>query len=146
MVGIGVAYILKETISKGVGYGQFLVFMGVSLSITAFPVLARILAEVKLLTTHVGQMAMDAAAVNDVVAWILLALAVALSGTDKSPVISIYVLLCLIGFVVFMMVAVKLVMTWIAHCSPDNERDIRFHHLVGVLVVGIATYPHSSYC
>ena len=121
LAGIGVAYILKATISKGVGYGQLLVFMGVSLSITAFPVLARILAEVKLLTTDVGQMAIAVATVNDVVAWILLALAVALSGTDKSPVISIYVLLCGLAFVVFMMVAVKPIMSWIGHRSPDNE-------------------------
>lgn len=68
--------------------------MGVSMSITAFPVLARILAELKLLTTDLGQMAMSAAAVNDVVAWFPLALAVALSGTNKSPVISVYVLFC----------------------------------------------------
>ncbi|KAL0393636.1 UNVERIFIED_CONTAM: Cation/H(+) antiporter 18 [Sesamum latifolium] len=59
--------------------------MGVALSITAFPVLARILAELKLLTTDVGRMAMSAAAVNDVAAWVLLALAIALSGTDHSP-------------------------------------------------------------
>ena len=94
IAGIRIAYVLRATISKGVGYGQFLVFMGVSMSITAFPVLARILAELKLLTTDLGQMAMSAAAVNDVVAWFLLALAVALSGTNKSPVISVYVLLC----------------------------------------------------
>lgn len=142
VAGIGVAYVLKATISKGVGYGQFLVFMGVSLSITAFPVLARILAEVKLLTTDVGQMAMAAAAVNDVVAWILLALAVALSGTDKSPVISIYVLLCGLSFVVFMMVAVKPVMSWIGHRSPDNEpvsETFVCITLAGVLVSGFVT-------
>jgi len=82
--GIGVAYVLRASISKDVGYGQFLVFMGVSMSITAFPVLARILAELRLLTTDVGQIAMATAAVNDVVAWVLLALAVALSGANKS--------------------------------------------------------------
>ncbi|KAA8540695.1 hypothetical protein F0562_024386 [Nyssa sinensis] len=54
--------------------------MVVALSITAFPVLARILAELKLLTTQLGETAMAAAAFNDVVAWILLALAIALTG------------------------------------------------------------------
>ncbi|KAL5180972.1 DNA mismatch repair protein MSH1, mitochondrial [Glycine soja] len=49
-----------------------LVFMGVALSITAFPVLARILAGLKLLTTRVGEIAMAAVAFNNVVAWILL--------------------------------------------------------------------------
>lgn len=81
ILGIGTSFVLRGTISKGVSEAPFLVFMGVSLSITAFPVLARILAELKLLTTDVGRIAMSAAAVNDVVAWILLALAIALSGT-----------------------------------------------------------------
>eukprot|EP01018_Ginkgo_biloba_P021219 Gb_34315 [translate_table: standard] len=142
IAGIGVAYVLRATISKGVGYGEFLVFMGVSLSITAFPVLARILAELKLLTTDVGQMAMAAAAVNDVVAWVLLALAVALSGSDKSPVISVWVLLCGVAFVVFMMVVVKPAMTWIAHRSPDNEPVNELYvciTLAGVLASGFTT-------
>ncbi|GAB4857470.1 Cation/H(+) antiporter 18 [Ancistrocladus abbreviatus] len=81
IMGIGTSFVLKATISKGVNGLAFLVFMGVAFSITAFPVLARILAELKLLTIDVGRMAMSAAAVNDAIAWILLALAVALSGT-----------------------------------------------------------------
>jgi len=142
VAGIGIAYVLRATISKDVGYGPFLVFMGVSLSITAFPVLARILAELKLLTTDVGQMAMSAAAVNDVVAWILLALAIALSNSGKSPVIAVYVLLCGIAFVVFMMVIVKRAMTWIGHRSPDNEPVSETYvclTLVGVLAAGFVT-------
>lgn len=140
--GVGVAYVFRATISKGVGYAQFLVFMGVALSITALPVLARILAELKLLTTDVGQMAMAAAAVNDVVAWVLLALAIALSGTDKSPVISVYVLLCGIGFVLIMFLVVKPIMTRIGHRSPDNEPISEISvciTLAGVLVAGFAT-------
>ncbi|WZZ28856.1 hypothetical protein YC2023_012257 [Brassica napus] len=66
--------------------------MGVALSITAFPVLARILAELKLLTTDIGRMAMSAAGVNDIAAWILLALAIALSGDDSSPLVPLWTL------------------------------------------------------
>ncbi|KAL6536392.1 Cation/H(+) antiporter 18 [Orobanche gracilis] len=89
-LGIGTSFVLRATISKGVNQGPFLIFMGVALSITTFPVLARILAELKLLTTDVGRMAMSAAAVNDVAAWILLALAVALSGAGCSPMVSLW--------------------------------------------------------
>lgn len=83
--GVGITFILRRAVKgeEHVGYAQYLVFMGVSLSITAFPVLARILAELKLLTTQVGETAMAAAAFNDVAAWILLALAVALSGGNE---------------------------------------------------------------
>ncbi|KAL4305843.1 hypothetical protein AHAS_Ahas16G0118800 [Arachis hypogaea] len=66
VLGIGTSFALQATISQGVDKAHFFVFMGVALSITAFPVLARILAELRLLTTEVGRMAMSAAAVNDV--------------------------------------------------------------------------------
>ncbi|KAH9303903.1 hypothetical protein KI387_008307, partial [Taxus chinensis] len=142
VAGIGVAFLLRSTISKGVDYGAFLVFMGVALSITAFPVLARILAELKLLTRDVGQMAMSAAAVNDVVAWILLAIAVALSGSGKSPVIAVYVLLCGVAFVAFMMLAVRPLMAWMGRRSPDNEPVSELFvciTLAGVLASGFVT-------
>ncbi|KAK7307886.1 hypothetical protein VNO77_41330 [Canavalia gladiata] len=61
-LGIGSSLVLMKTIAKGVESNSFFVFMGVALSITAFPVLARVLAELKLLTTNVGRMAMSAAA------------------------------------------------------------------------------------
>ncbi|KAI0511604.1 hypothetical protein KFK09_012234 [Dendrobium nobile] len=98
LLGIGTSVVLRNTIAEGVRGAPFLVFMGVALSITAFPVLARILAELKLLTTDLGRMAMSAAAVNDVAAWILLALAIALSGS-RSPLVSLWVLLTAAAFV-----------------------------------------------
>ncbi|XP_059667801.1 cation/H(+) antiporter 20 [Cornus florida] len=127
--GVGVAVVLRKTVEGAdkVGFGQYLVFMGVALSITAFPVLARILAELKLLTTRIGETAMAAAAFNDVAAWILLALAVALAGNgaggpQKSPIISLWVLLSGVAFVAFMMVFIRPVMDRVAkRCSPDHD-------------------------
>ncbi|KNA05519.1 hypothetical protein SOVF_189560 [Spinacia oleracea] len=120
-MGIGTSFILRATISKGVSQGPFIVFMGVALSITAFPVLARILAELKLLTTDVGRMAMSAAAVNDVAAWILLALAIALSGTGSSPLTSLWVFLCGAAFVGLCILIVPRIFKWISRHCPDGE-------------------------
>ncbi|EMS54712.1 Cation/H(+) antiporter 19 [Triticum urartu] len=119
-LGIGTSFAFRATIVKGAPQAPFLVFMGVALSITAFPVLARILAELKLLTTDIGRMAMSAAAVNDVAAWILLALAVALSG-DGSPIISLWVLLTATGFVIAVCVLLRPLLAWMAHRSPEGE-------------------------
>ncbi|XP_077218498.1 cation/H+ exchanger 19 [Tasmannia lanceolata] len=121
ILGIGTSVVLRKTIAKGVASGPFLVFMGVSLSITAFPVLARILAELKLLTTDVGRIAMSAAAVNDVAAWILLALAIALSGSGHSPLISIWVLLSGIGFVLFAIFVLRPFLALMSRRSFDGE-------------------------
>ncbi|XP_057540955.1 cation/H(+) antiporter 20 [Amaranthus tricolor] len=147
--GAAVAVVLRQSIEGAdeAGYGPFLVFMGVSLSITAFPVLARILAELKLLTTKVGETAMAAAAFNDVAAWILLALAVALAGNanegthhKSSPLVSLWVLLAGVGFVIIMFVAVKPVMVWMAKRCSDVVDEVYITLTLGsVLVAGFMT-------
>ena len=53
--------------------------MGVSMSITAFPVLARILVERRMLRQPVGALALASAAIDDVSAWFLIALATAVA-------------------------------------------------------------------
>ncbi len=62
----------------GIAYWPFALFMAASLAITAMPVLARILKDRHVTHTPVGQLALTAAAMADVLAWILLALTVAL--------------------------------------------------------------------
>ncbi|XVE64748.1 hypothetical protein DITRI_Ditri07aG0126500 [Diplodiscus trichospermus] len=141
-LGIGSSFLLRATISKGVNSSAFLVFMGVALSITAFPVLARILAELKLLTTDIGRMAMSAAAVNDVAAWILLALAVALSGSTSSPVVSLWVFLSGCGFVICLTLVVPLIFKWMARRCHDGEPVEEVYicaTLAAVLAAGFVT-------
>ncbi|CAH8311046.1 unnamed protein product [Eruca vesicaria subsp. sativa] len=150
--GVGVAFAIRNTLYTDAdrpGYAEFLVFMGVALSITAFPVLARILAELKLLTTQIGETAMAAAAFNDVAAWILLALAVALAGNGegggekKSPLVSLWVLLSGVGFVVFMLVVIRPGMKWVAKRGSLENGVVRETYvcltLAGVMVSGFAT-------
>ncbi|KAG8496855.1 hypothetical protein CXB51_008014 [Gossypium anomalum] len=142
MLGIGTSYALRATISKGVDEAPFLVFMGVALSITAFPVLARILAELKLLTTDIGRMAMSAAAVNDVAAWILLALAIALSGTGNSPLVSLWVFLCGTGFVLGCTFIVPPIFKWMVQRCPEGEPVNELYvcaTLTAVLAAGFVT-------
>ncbi|WOL10513.1 hypothetical protein Cni_G19270 [Canna indica] len=136
VMGIGTSFVLRQTVSKGVPDGPFIVFMGVALSITAFPVLARILAELKLLTTDLGRMAMSAAAVNDVAAWILLALAIALSGSG-SPLISIWVFVAGVGFVIFVAFALRPVLNWMARRSPVGE-PVKETYICATLAIVLA--------
>ncbi len=63
--------------ADGVAFWPFALFMGASMSVTAFPVLARILSERGLLQTHTGALALTCAAANDVTAWCLLAFVIA---------------------------------------------------------------------
>jgi Kef-type K+ transport system membrane component KefB/nucleotide-binding universal stress UspA family protein len=62
-----------------VSFWAFALFMGAAMSITAFPVLARILTERRLLRTRLGAVAIACAAVDDVTAWCILAFVVAIA-------------------------------------------------------------------
>ena len=77
VLGAALALWLYPTLSHdGVPFTSFALFLGVALSITAFPVLARILADSKLDRTDLGIVALGCAAADDVTAWCLLALVV----------------------------------------------------------------------
>ena len=77
VLGAGLALAIHEAFAPaGVSTTAFALFMGVAMSITAFPVLARILTDRGLTRTELGVAALTCAAINDVIAWILLALVV----------------------------------------------------------------------
>lgn len=79
-LGVGLALVMYGSFApKGVDRLPFALFMGVAMSITAFPVLARILSERGLYATPTGALAMACAAIDDVTAWCLLSLVVALT-------------------------------------------------------------------
>ena len=64
----------------GVSFSSFALVMGISMSITAFPVLVRILQDRKLFHSKLGQIATLCAAIGDVTAWCILAFVVAIAG------------------------------------------------------------------
>jgi K+:H+ antiporter len=68
----------RSLATPGTPFSSFALFMGIAMSITAFPVLARILEERGLARTPMGATAIACAAVDDVTAWCLLALVVSL--------------------------------------------------------------------
>jgi K+:H+ antiporter len=82
-LGFLVALPIYKILSPDVRYLPFALFMAVAMSITAFPVLARILTEHRMLKRPVGALAMASAAIDDVTAWGLLALATAVAGTGS---------------------------------------------------------------
>ncbi len=61
----------------------FVLFFGVAMSITAFPVLARILTDRGMHRTRIGGLALAAASVDDVLAWCLLAIVIGIAGASS---------------------------------------------------------------
>lgn len=81
LLGIAIALPLYKLVGPNKKFVAFALFMGVSMSITAFPVLARILAERRMIKRPVGALAIACAAIDDVTAWFLIALATAIAAS-----------------------------------------------------------------
>ncbi|KAJ5305875.1 hypothetical protein PENANT_c015G05478 [Penicillium antarcticum] len=92
--------------TRPIEFGTYLLFIGIAMAITAFPVLCRILTELKLLSTRVGVIVLSAGVGNDVVGWILLALCVALVNAG-SGITALYVLLVCLGYMLFLTFAFR---------------------------------------
>ena len=100
MLGIAVALPIYELVGPDKDFVAFALFMGVAMSITAFPVLARILVERRMLKRPVGALALACAAIDDVTAWFLIALAIAVATAGRrratcSQTIGLAVAFCL---------------------------------------------------
>jgi Kef-type K+ transport system membrane component KefB len=102
LLGVVLSLALYRTLAPaGVRFLPFALFMGIAMSITAFPVLARILEERGMTRTPLGSAAITCAAVDDVTAWSLLALVVAIAKA-QGLASSAFVILMTAGFISFM--------------------------------------------
>lgn len=99
-------YIFVNFAPTGVTFLSFALFIGISMSITAFPVLARILQERGMMKTKLGTLAVTCAAIDDISAWCLLASLIAIVKAG-SFISSIFTILLSIAYVVFMLTIVR---------------------------------------
>lgn len=106
-LGIGLAYFIYNGYApKGVQFLSFSLFVGISMSITAFPVLARIVQERGIHKTRLGTIVITCAAADDITAWCLLAAVIAIVKAG-SFVSSLYVILLAIVYVILMIKVVR---------------------------------------
>jgi Kef-type K+ transport system membrane component KefB len=121
-LGIGLAYFIYESFAPdGVAFLSFGLFLGLAMSITAFPVLARIVQERGIHKTRLGTLVLTCAAADDITAWCLLAaiIAIAKAGSFMS---SLYVILLSILYVLIMIKVVRPFLKRIGdlHVSREN--------------------------
>ena len=88
LLGIAAALPLYKLLGPNIKFAAFALFMGVAMSITAFPVLARILSERRMLKSDLGSLAIGCAAIDDVTAWFLIALATAITVSGSLGVVA----------------------------------------------------------
>ncbi len=106
-LGVGLSYfIYREFAPDGIQFTSFALFIAIAMSITAFPVLARIVQERNLQKTKLGTVVITCAAADDITAWCILAAVIAIvkAGSFAS---SIYVILMAIAYVFIMIKIVR---------------------------------------
>lgn len=107
LLGVIFAYFSYEHYGvMDTGFIAYALFMGIAMSITAFPVLARIVRERGIANESTGLMALMCAAINDVTAWCILPVVVAITKAESMHGVVVTILLTL-AFVVVMILGVK---------------------------------------
>lgn len=121
-LGVGFAYFTYDSFApQGINFTSFALFMGIAMSITAFPVLARIVQERGIQKTKLGTIVITCAAADDITAWCILAAVIAIvkAGSFGS---SIFIILMATGYVFVMLKLVKPFLKRIGdlHTSREN--------------------------
>ena len=121
-----------------VSFVPFALFLGAVLSVTAFPVLARLLAERGLRQTRLGALTLAAAAIDDVTAWCILAAVVGLARANSTGSSALFVLGGAALFVLTMMTVVRPLLAWGAarrHTAGKLSNDT----LAAIVIVMLAS-------
>ena len=135
-VGIYKQYANQQAVSFGV-YG---LFVAVALSITALPVLARILTELQLLNERVGVIVLSAGICNDLVGWILLALTITLANSSKG-INAFYIVLLIVAWFLLQVFAVRPVLKWYLKKSKGLENGpSQFDIAIIILLIIVSSF------
>jgi len=157
-------FLYRELASPGTSFNAFALFIGVAMSITAFPVLARILEDRGLSQTTLGSIAITCAAVDDVTAWCILALVIALVKSTGFASSALTIGLTLV-FAVLMIFVVRpqlaqvikephfqqhrrrlipIILAFVLTCALITE-TIGIHALFGAFVAGVVMPPSTEF-
>jgi Kef-type K+ transport system membrane component KefB len=124
LLGGVLAWSLYPRLGNGAPRLPFVLFLGAAMGITAFPVLARILADCKLTHTRVGMFALSCAAIDDVTAWCLLAVITVIARPEANQNPLPWRFAALIGYILAMVFLVRPALRRLlpASATPDRAR------------------------
>lgn len=115
-------FIFQELTPQGTKFTSFALFMGIAMSITAFPVLARILKERGLTRSPLGVLAITCAAADDVTAWCLLAIVIAIAKAG-SIASALFTIGLAISYILF---ALKVIKPWLQRINDKRIKGEKF--------------------
>ncbi len=139
-LGVGLSYfIYKEFAPDGIQFSSFALFIAIAMSITAFPVLARIVQERNLHKTKIGTVVITCAAADDITAWCILAAVIAIvkAGSFSG---SVFVILMAVLYVFIMIKAVRPFLARIAEAQKGKGFISKALVAVFFLILIISAY------
>jgi Kef-type K+ transport system membrane component KefB len=135
LLGAGVAALFTSQLAApGATPWKLMLFLGSALSITAFPMLARILQERGIANTRIGGLTLMAASVSDAVAWGLLALCIAVGVSDNQSSAAITIVGAAV-FAVVMLTIVRRLLSGLGHWAARDSSRRRDAIAIVLLVV-----------
>lgn len=140
-LGMTLAYFIFTSFAPdGVEFLSFGLFLGISMSITAFPVLARIVQERGLHKSRIGTIVITCAAADDITAWCLLAAVIAIvqAGSFTS---SLYIMALAVIYVIVMMKMVRPFLARVGRGQTDSKGMSK-----SFVAIFLLTLIVSSYC
>ncbi len=164
-LGVCVSFFLYEKFApENINFTSFALFIGIAVSITAFPVLARILQERNLTKTSLGSLVLSCAAFDDVTAWCILATVIAIvkAGSIAS---AMFTIVLSIIFVLLMLFAVSpflkrvgnrhnegetlnkslvIIIFFILLLSACITEAIGIHAFLGAFLAGVIMPPNAN--
>jgi Kef-type K+ transport system membrane component KefB len=143
LLGSALALFLYPSLAtSNVPFTIFALFLGVSLSVTAFPVLARILTDRKISKSRMGIIALTCAAIDDVTAWCLLALVVSIAQARAGDAVRTVALT-----IAFVVVVLQLVAPAVRRLVPriDRAPDLTRTGLSIVFIAMLASAMTTEY-
>ena len=139
-LGMGLAYFIYLSFApQGVQFLSFGLFIGIAMSITAFPVLARIVHERGIHKTRLGAIVITCAAVDDITAWCLLAAVIAITKAGSFGS-SVYIILMAIGYVLLMFNVVKPFLKRVGDLHPSRENMSKPIVAIFFLILILSSY------
>ena len=137
LLGVGLATTLYPRFAgEQTSFLSFALFMGTAMSVTAFPVLARILKELNLLGTELGAMAISCAAIDDISAWLLLAVLTAVVRSSQSWHHFAMTALFLVAFIFVMLVLVSRLAAYLEFRRQRTEAGMAAISLLILFMLG----------
>jgi Kef-type K+ transport system membrane component KefB len=135
-LGWALAHYMHPRVAGQIPFTGFALFMGTSMSITAIPILGRIMMELNITRTRLGAITITASAIDDAVGWILLAACTAIVQSEFALWLAVKMFVLTVGFGVLLIVVLKpWLHRWATWVLKRNGGQLGYNGMAMLLVM-----------